>query len=849
MRALRSFSVRPQLPEPLAPLQALAMNLRWAWDDRTRDLFRWVDPDAWSATHHDPVGVLATVSRERLEQLAQDPAFLRYQRSVHEDLERYLEEPRWFQSQGSALGQVAYFSPEFGIAEALPQYSGGLGILAGDHLKSASDLGVPLVGIGLFYAHGYFRQGLSLDGWQQERFPDQDPWAMPLTLCEGLRIRVELAGEPLEAQVWRAAVGRVPLYLLDADVEENPEPLRSVTDRLYGGDAEHRLQQEVLLGIGGVRALEALGIDAQVFHTNEGHAGFLGLERMRRSIVDHGLTFAEAVEATRAASIFTTHTPVPAGIDRFPRALIERYFGGWAAECGVTVDDLMALGIRESERAEQPEEQRFNMAVMGLRLAGRSNAVSKLHGEVSRDMFNELWPDLEVDEVPIGSVTNGVHAGTWVSADMGDLLARHVLPDWDEAAPAAWARLWDAPDDELWRVKEQARARLVTFVRARIKARTIASGVSRSEAAWADDLLDPDALTIGFARRFATYKRANLLLAQSERLQALLLDPDRPVQFVFAGKAHPADDEGKRMISEIVSFAKDLGVRHRFVFLDDYDISVARALYQGADVWLNTPRRPQEACGTSGMKAVLNGTLNCSILDGWWDELFDGENGWAITSAEDEDDLALRDKVEADSLFDLLEHQIVPLFHHRPTRAGGPRALPRGWVHRIKANLVSLGPAVVASRMVRDYVHELYEPTSATAVAVRGDGFAAARELSAWKARVRQGWGGVKVASVEADDAPAALGAEREVRVTVDLGDLSADDVAVQLLHGHVGQHDELASPHLATLACADPTARPATYAGTVPCGEPGRYGFAVRAVPHHPDLPSALDLGLVTWA
>jgi starch phosphorylase len=824
------------------------MNLRWAWDDRTRDLFRWVDPDAWDATHHDPLGVLASVSAERLDRLADDPAFCRYLRSVHEDLERYLAEPRWFQSEAGATGSIAYFSPEFGIAEALPQYSGGLGILAGDHLKAASDLGVPLVGVGLFYAHGYFRQGLSVDGWQQERFPDQDPWSLPLTLCPDVRVEVDLAGSPLVAQVWRAEVGRVPLYLLDADIDDNPEELRNVTDRLYGGDVEHRLKQEILLGIGGVRALEALGIDAHVFHTNEGHAGFLGLERMRRAIVDHQLSFDEAVEATRSASIFTTHTPVPAGIDRFPRPMIERYFGAWTAECGITVDELMALGFRESEAAPTTEEQRFNMAVMGLRLAGRSNAVSALHGAVSREMFNELWPDLTADEVPIASVTNGVHSGTWVSADMSDLLARHVLPEWDEADVTAWSRVWEVPDDELWRVKEQARARLVSFVRARVRQRATLSGISASEARWADELLDPDALTIGFARRFATYKRANLLLAQAERLQRLLLDPDRPVQFVFAGKAHPADDAGKAMISEIVAFAKELGVRHRFVFLDDYDISVARALYQGADVWLNTPRRPQEACGTSGMKAALNGTLNCSILDGWWDELFDGENGWAITSAEDLEDLEERDRLEADSLFDLLEHQIIPLFHDRPRRDDGPRAVPHAWMRRVKANLVSLGPEVVASRMVRDYVDDLYRPTAAAADALRGDDFANARRLAAWKAGVRAAWSDVEVVEVDAPDGAMVLGQERTIRVTLALGALTGDDVAVQVLHGHVGQHDELEAPVTTTLPRVDGATAP-TYEGTITGTSTGRYGFAVRAVPSHPDLPTPLDLGLATWA
>ncbi|MGI8711530.1 MAG: alpha-glucan family phosphorylase, partial [Acidimicrobiales bacterium] len=791
MRALRSFTVRPRIPEALAPLEHLAMNLRWAWDDRTRDLFRWVDPQGWDATRHDPVRLLASVSPARLDELAGDPSFLRFQDEVHDDLQRYLELPRWFQTRpDSPLRQVAYFSPEFGIAESLPQYSGGLGILAGDHLKSASDLGVPLVGVGLFYRHGYFRQGLSGDGWQVERFPDLDPWALALTLCPDVRIRVELAGEPLEAQVWRADVGRVPLYLLDADVAENPPELRKVTDKLYGGDVEHRLRQEILLGIGGVRALEALGVGAQVFHTNEGHAGFLGLERMRREVTDHGLSFAEAVQATRSASIFTTHTPVPAGIDRFPRPLIERYFGGWAAECGVTVDDLMGLGLRpdEVERAGDPTigagsdgdgEQRFNMAVMGLRLAGRSNAVSALHGEVSRSMFADLWRDLDAADVPITSVTNGVHAGTWVSADMTDLLSRHVLPEWDEASPASWARVLDAPDDELWRVKAQARSRLVTFVRERLRQRAVDAGSSPSSAP--ADLLDPAALTIGFARRFATYKRANLLLAQRERLQRLLLDPERPVQFLFAGKAHPADEDGKEMIRQIVSWAAEMDVGHRFVFLDDYDIALARTLYHGADIWLNTPRRPQEACGTSGMKAALNGTLNCSILDGWWDELFDGENGWAIASAEDHEDLAERDRLEANALFDLLEQQIVPLFHDRDGTD-----VPRGWLGRVKADLASLGPAVVASRMVRDYVTDLYEPTATAADGLRADGCARARALAAWKDRVGAAWHGVGIDAVEASDERVDLGTTREVSVTVALGDLGAGDVVVQVVHGPV---------------------------------------------------------------
>ena len=845
MKALRSFTVRPRLPPALAGLEALAMNLRWSWDERTRDLFRWVDPDAWEITVHDPVALLARVSQARLAELEADPAFRSYLTEVHDALVRYSTRDRWFQGRAtSPLRSIAYFSPEFGIAEALPQYSGGLGVLAGDHLKAASDLGVPLVGVGLFYRHGYFRQSLNSDGWQQERYPSLDPFAMALRPLDKVRVTVDLAGTTLTARVWLAEVGRVRLHLLDADVEENDDATRIVTDRLYGGDTEHRLRQEILLGIGGVRALAALGEEAQVFHTNEGHAGFLGLERIRTIVTGSdggpGLPFRDALESVRAGSIFTTHTPVPAGIDRFPRALMERYFSGWAEECGITLDQLMALGHEPGEDPAAP----FNMAVMGLRLAGRSNAVSKLHGAVSRSMFAPLWPGVPEDEVPITSVTNGVHPHTWVSSEMDALLERHVLPEWHEAGPDRWARIGEAGDDEVWRVREQGREQLVAFVRSHLGTSLAARGMSSSDVAWTAEALDPKALTVCFARRFATYKRGTLLLSQPERLRALLTSSDRPVQFVFAGKAHPADDQGKEIIRQIVAFSSDPAIRHRFVFVDDYDIAVARVLYQGADVWLNNPRRPQEACGTSGEKAALNGALNCSILDGWWDEMFDGENGWAISSAEGEDDLAKRDQLEADSLFALLEDQIVPQFYER-----GPGRVPRRWVQRVKHNLASLGPQVCASRMVQDYVVELYEPTAARADVLGADGHRRASALAAWKADVAGGWRAVHVDAVESDDDAADLGLDRVVRATVSLGSLSPDDVEVQLLHGPVGQADELEHPSVVAMAASGvaPEGHVA-FEGSFPLDRPGRYGVTVRVVPCHEDLATPVELGLVAW-
>jgi starch phosphorylase len=844
MKALRSFTVRPSLPAELAALEELAFNLRWSWDDETRDLFRWVDPDLWDASVHDPVRMLGLVPRERFEALARDAGFKRFLGEVRGELQRYLDGERWFQARGdSPLDLVAYFSPEFGIAEAVPQYSGGLGVLAGDHLKSSSDLGVPLVGVGLLYRHGYFRQSLDADGWQQERYPLLDPHIMALTRCDGVRIEVDLAKDemPLVAQLWKADVGRVPLYFLDADVEENLDDLRSVTDRLYGGDTEHRLRQEILLGVGGVRALQAVGIEAQVFHTNEGHAGFLGLERIRQLVVGDGLSYPEAIEAVRAGCIFTTHTPVPAGIDRFPIELMEKYFGRWCDEVGVGIDDLVALGHRPGDDADTP----FNMAVMGLRLAGRSNGVARLHGEVSRDMFGDLWPDLESEETPIGSITNGVHAHTWMSPEINDVLSRYVLPDWDEAGPELWARITDVPDDELWRAREQARERLVTFVRRRLKQAAAGRGLTGSDVAWTDEVLDPRVLTVGFARRFATYKRATLLLSQPDRLRELLLAPDRPMQLVFAGKAHPADEAGKEMIRQIVAFSSDPEIRHRFVFVDDYDIAVARALYQGADVWLNNPRRPQEACGTSGMKAALNGSLNLSILDGWWHEMFNGENGWAISSAEDVVDLERRDRLEAGALFDLLERQVVPLFYER---YGGP--VPRRWLKKVRRSLSSLGPQVTASRMVADYVEDLYEPTAGRTEAVTQDGYARARALAAWKERVREAWHGVHVDRVDGDMAAADLGGERPVEAVVALGDLDAADVDVQLLHGPVGQGNELTESTIVSMTRAgeadDDHVR---YVGSFRTERAGRYGFTVRIVPRHADLVSPVELGLAAWA
>ena len=743
--------------------------------------------------------------------------------AAQQRLAAVLDGSPWFVERAaeSPLQSVAYFSPEFGITEALPQYSGGLGVLAGDHLKASSDLGVPLIGVGLLYAEGYFHQQLSSDGWQEERNERIDPASLGVRNT-GVRVEVDLAGVTAQVAVWRVDVGRIALYLLDTNLPENPQEIVAITNRLYGGDEQHRLRQEIVLGIGGVRALRALGLNPQVFHTNEGHAGFLGLERVREW-VDRGLSFDEAVEAVRGGGVFTTHTPVPAGIDRFPRQLFEPYFADFATACGVTFDELFALGRRADEL-----DGKFNMAVMGLRLAARANGVAKLHGEVSRQMFGGMWPNLPNSETPIGHITNGVHARTWVSDRTDQLLTDAIGESWHMAGANDWEQVRQIDHGDIWNTRNAGRQELVDMVRDKL----------------GHDLLDPNVLTIGFARRFATYKRANLLLDQLDRLRRLLIDADRPVQFVFAGKAHPADHPGKGLIQQIAKLAADADVRHRFVFIPDYDIGIARTMYHGCDVWLNTPRRPNEACGTSGEKAALNGVLNCSILDGWWAEMSTGDNGFDIPSFDDDHDTARRDHREASATFDVIENEIVPLFY-----AADGAGVPHGWVDRIMTNWATLGWNVVAARMVRDYVTALYEPAAITSDLVTENDGAAAREVAAWKSGVTSVWDSLSVELVVAgsDITDGVSGAERPVHVRVHPGKLQLDELVVQVMHGPLspdGSFDESRAVAVDLTA----TSEASVFAGTFRPGDAGPWGLSARAFPTHPALSSVFDTGLVAF-
>ncbi|GAA2071847.1 alpha-glucan family phosphorylase [Microbacterium hatanonis] len=847
MKALRTFTVRPVLSPALAPLDRLATNWRWSWSRATSSLFASMDHDLWARVDENPSRLLGTIGQARLDELASDEGFIARVRAEDERLEAYLTGERWFQGLADPKpAHIAYFSPEFGVDGSLPQYSGGLGILAGDHLKSASDLGVPLTGVGLFYRAGYFRQSIGDDGWQQESYPVLDPYGLGLRQLQELdgspvEISLELpAGRTLFARVWVADIGRVPLLLLDAETPSNSEELRRVTDRLYGGGGEHRLHQELLLGIGGVRAVRAwcriTGRPAPaVFHTNEGHAGFQGLERMSEFIARDGLSFEVALAQVRASTVFTTHTPVPAGIDRFPRTLVADYLSGGLL-AGIDGTRALALGLEDYDGGDPHV---FNMAVLGLHLGQHANGVSLLHGKVSRGMFGALWPGIDSDEVPITSITNGVHAPTWVHPSLKALSERGfgdaLTADHD------WRDRTAVSDGELWGVRMEMKQELVAEARRRLGA-----AASASTSAWTAKVLDPEVLTIGFARRVPTYKRLTLMLRDPERLTRLLTDPDRPVQIVIGGKSHPADDSGKTLIQQLVRFSRDPKVRERIVFLPDYDITLAKKLYPGCDVWLNTPVRPLEASGTSGMKAALNGSLNLSILDGWWDEWYDGRNGWAIPTADTAANDDERDDAEASALYDLIEHQLVPTFYERE---GG---IPIGWLERVRHTMTDLGRKATSDRMVRDYVTRLYTPASANDHALSADGFAGARELAAFLTRVRDAWPRVSVRAVDATavSAQARAGDRISVRAIVDLDGLTPDDVSVQLISGAIDADGTLAGDRATSeLSAAGEDDAATVFEGSLELDATGPFGYAVRVVPRHDRLVSAVELGLVAVA
>ncbi len=854
-KPMRTFSIIPALPEPLKPLFDLAYNLRWAWKHDIIELFMRLDSDLWEKTNHNPMLMLGTIEQSRLEAAANDVGFMAHLERATRYLEEHLAEKAtaWFaRTHGETKDPlIAYFSLEFGITECLTIFAGGLGILAGDHIKSASDLGLPLVGVGLVYQQGYFRQYLNQAGWQQEAYEDNHFDNLPLRALfdangKPLTVAVELPGRTVFARIWRADVGRASLYLLDTNIPENTHPEdRDITDQLYGGDQDLRIRQEILLGIGGYRALKLLGLDPTVYHMNEGHSAFLALERTRCMMNTYNLTFEEGREAASAGLVFTTHTPVPAGHDRFPAPLMEYYFGDYVAnKLKLPWNDFLALGRQNPSDYSEP----FCMTILALRMSAHSNGVSRLHGEVTRQMWEGLWPDVPHNEIPISHVTNGVHILSWISRDMKVLYDRYLGPRWREepADRSVWERATRIAPEELWRTHERRRERLVSFARQRLRQQLEQRGVSQSEVKAADEALDPETLTIGFARRFATYKRAALILRDPERLARLLNDPERPVQIIFAGKAHPNDTPGKELIQKIVGVARQDAFRSRIVFLEDYDMTSARYILQGVDVWLNTPRRPREASGTSGMKAAANGVLNLSILDGWWDEAYAPGVGWAIGRRESYDNPDYQDQVEAETLYDLLERDVVPIFYER-----GRDGLPRRWITRMKNSIGALSHFFNTNRMVAEYTERFYIPAAQRFEALLNDDLARAKALAAWKGRVAQNWSNIHITSVNGSlPSEIKVGDTFVAQAEIQLGALTPEDVTVELYLGLVNPNGEITRAHatpMRVVRAGDGGAY--LFEAELQCAMSGLHGYTVRVLPQHPNLVTPFLPGFIKWA
>lgn len=847
MNDIKLFTVAPAMPEPLAFLETLAHNLWWCWNSDAVELFRRINPERWREVEHNPLDFLGSVPQARREALATNEGFINHLASVKSRYGDMIGKAGYHRGQGRPC--VAYFSLEYGIHESVRMYSGGLGALAGDHLKAASDLGLPLVAVGLMYRQGYFQQYLNKDGWQQEFYPDNQIHLMPLTQAqnpagEPVQVTVPLPGGNVHAVVWTLQVGRVPLYLLDTNLQENPPELRGITGRLYGGDRQLRLRQELLLGIGGFQALVALGIEPSACHMNEGHAAFLSLARIPHLVKKYGLTREAAVEVVSRTGVFTTHTPVPAGNECFDFALLRPHLDALQPMTGIPAEEIYPWG----QAADGRNSHEVSMTILGLRMAHSSNGVSELHGGVAREMWQHLWPHHPKDEVPIGHVTNGVHVPSWISPDTAALFNRYLGDDWrmHPSDRRCLGTINQIPDEELWRIHELNRARLVRRARELLDRQMRARNSPRSELTLAKSVLDHDVLTIGFARRFATYKRATLLLRDIDRLEALLTNDERPVQLVFAGKAHPADDAGKEFIRRIVEVAHRPHLRRRIVFLENYDIGIARYLVQGCDLWLNTPQRPLEASGTSGMKAAVNGVLNCSVLDGWWCEGYSAECGWAIGAGEQHNDTEYQDMVESQALFNILENEVVPMFYDRESGD-----LPTRWLAMMKSS-VKMGLGFFTShRMLEEYDIKFYSPACETYTRLLAEGAAEANRLVAQRKRLAELWPSVTCSIPETDHDISALhvGDRFGVTTAVNLGGLKPEEVDVEVYYGPVNSENNITESHVEKMDLAEDRSHGRyLFRRQLECQRTGRYGFTARVIPRGPDWRCVMP-GFMRWA
>lgn len=852
-RQWHSFTVVPSLPERLAPLERLAWNLWYTWNPEAIELWRRLDRDLWEQAYHNPVRMLGMISQEKLEEAAHNESFLSEMEQVAESLDRYMESKATYafrlEKRLDPSFRVAYFSAEYGLTECLPCYSGGLGVLSGDHLKSASNLNLPLVGIGILYQKGYFGQYLNVEGWQQEYYVSNDFENMPTRQEKDasgnpVRFPLQIGDHTVQVEIWRVQVGRVPLFLLTTNLPENAPEDREISMRLYGGDRDMRIRQEILLGMGGVKALETLGIEVTVIHMNEGHSAFAGLARIRSLMEKEKLSFDAAFEVVKSNTVFTTHTPVPAGNDYFDPGLVAKYFKSYADSLGIPFSQFIGLGRKEPSNEQEP----FCMTVLAIRLSNYRNGVSELHRSVSRELWQGVWPGFPKSDLPITSVTNGVHIPSYLSKEMSDLFTRYLGPLWIEEADnqKVWERVDRIPDTELWRTHERRRERLIAFARRRLREQLQRRGALPSEIREADDVLDPEALTIGFARRFASYKRGDLLLRDPDRLAKILNNPGRPVQVIFAGKAHPQDMEGKAIIKNIISHARQDRFRYRMVFIEDYDLNVARYLVQGADLWVNVPRRPLEACGTSGMKAVANGALHMSVLDGWWAEGYAPSLGWAIGFGEQYADPHYQDEIESRNLYELLEKEVIPLFYDR-ARDGTPKK----WIEMMKASMRHLCPVFNTHRMLEDYMEKFYLSCADMYREMTRDIRKTAESFTAWKEHVLRNWKDLAIRTIHTRNGMGGLpvGSGLEVEAKIDLGNLRPEDIRVDLYFGFLNTDGDLVERNVVPMVYETGGREDGyLYRGSIPCNQTGKMGFAVRILPKHPLLVHPADMGLVLW-
>lgn len=851
---INKYMVSPSLPKELEPLLEITKNFWWCWNQKAVNLLRTIDIDNYDEKDHNPIRILGESSQECFYNMLHDDAAMMNLAEVYDEFKTYMNQETWYasldDSQKTENEKIAYFSFEYGLHESLPNYSGGLGILSGDHLKSASDLGLPFIAVGLLYRKGYFRQYLNADGWQQEYDIENDFFNLALEKVldsngETMKVDVDLPGRKVYAQIWKANVGRIQLYYLDANIEENSVEDRDITAQLYGGNLETRIQQEILLGIGGIKALKKLGIKPTIHHMNEGHSAFLSLERIRQLMIDNKLDRKTAREVVFSSNVFTTHTPVPAGNDVFPIEMMQKYFVDYIKQIDMSMEEFLKLGKIDPNN----QKEDFCMTVLALNLSAENNGVSELHGHVSRDMWKDIWKGVPAKELPIDSITNGIHTLSWISFDMQNLLDRYLGPRW-RTKPleyGIWERVQKIPDAELWRTHERRKERLIDFCRERLKAQIINRGFTKNEINHAEQILTPEALTIGFARRFATYKRGTLLFRDIERLKKIISNPHRPVQIIFAGKAHPHDNGGKELIKNIAEICRREEFRDHIVFLEDYDINVARYMVQGVDVWLNNPRRPLEASGTSGMKVPPNGGLNFSILDGWWDEAYDGQNGWAIGNREEYTDLEYQDEVESNALYNVLENEIIPLYYER-----GRDDIPRQWVTAMKWSMQTVCPQFSTNRMVADYFNKFYTNASRRYINMTSDDFKKSKELKSWKDNISSKWSKVSFENTmsEMPSRNLQVGSKFEVKTIVNLGNIAPDSVRVELYHGKLSMKDEITEPTIVEMKHSSDLGNGRhSFIGSLECVNTGQSGYAIRMYPYHKDLGYKFDMKMIIWS